>query len=44
VPLAGAAEWACESSIGFAREWHKRIGLTADFDVVYMLDEDYKIV
>ena len=33
---AGCADWACESSIAFARTWHQRTGLTHDFDNTYL--------
>ncbi|SPM33098.1 hypothetical protein MRAB57_901, partial [Mycobacterium rhizamassiliense] len=33
---AGAAEWACKSSIDFARTWHQLIGLTHPFDDLYI--------
>jgi hypothetical protein len=33
---AGCADWACESSIAFARTWHQRMGLTYDFDFIYL--------
>jgi hypothetical protein len=34
---AGCADWACSSVIAFAREWHSRMGLTHDFDTVYLM-------
>ncbi|HXO51083.1 MAG TPA: hypothetical protein VN888_08655 [Mycobacterium sp.] len=33
---AGCADWACESSIAFARKWHQSMGLTHDFDNTYL--------
>lgn len=33
---AGCADWACKTSIDFARAWHDRIGLTSDFDYLYL--------
>jgi hypothetical protein len=33
---AGCADWACESSIAFARTWHESMGLTHDFDATYL--------
>lgn len=33
---AGCAEWACKTSIGFARLWHDRMRLTSDFDELYL--------
>lgn len=33
---AGCADWACETSITFARTWHQRMGLTHDFDELYL--------
>ena len=33
---AGCAGWACETSITFARTWHQRMGLTHDFDELYL--------
>lgn len=37
---AGCADWACSSVIGFAREWHGRMGLTFDFDQRYLLPSE----
>jgi hypothetical protein len=34
---AGCADWACSSVIAFARDWHGRMGLTSDFDQLYLL-------
>ncbi len=33
---AGCADWACKTSIDFARTWHDRIGLASDFDELYL--------
>jgi hypothetical protein len=33
---AGCADWACESSIAFAKTWHQSMGLTHDFDATYL--------
>jgi hypothetical protein len=33
---AGCADWACESSIAFAKTWHQRMALTHDFDDTYL--------
>lgn len=33
---AGCAEWACTASVEFARAWHDRIGLSSDFDELYL--------
>lgn len=33
---AGCADWACEASIAFARVWHDRVGLSSDFDELYL--------
>jgi hypothetical protein len=33
---AECADWACKSTIAFAREWHARMGLTHDFDATYL--------
>jgi hypothetical protein len=32
---AGLAQWACESSSGFARSWWNRIGLRRSFDAAF---------
>ncbi|WP_082950119.1 MULTISPECIES: hypothetical protein [unclassified Mycobacterium] len=37
---AGCADWACESVIAFAREWHGRMGLAFDFDERYLMPSD----
>jgi|SRR5271165_1086766 len=34
---AGCADWACKTSIDFARTWHDRIGLASDFDELYLM-------
>jgi hypothetical protein len=33
---AGCADWACKTSIDFARAWHQLIGLASDFDELYL--------
>jgi hypothetical protein len=33
---AGCADWACETSITFARTWHQSMALTHDFDDTYL--------
>jgi hypothetical protein len=33
---AGCADWACESSIAFAKAWHQSMGLTHDFDATHL--------
>jgi hypothetical protein len=33
---AGCADWACETSITFARTWHQSMGLTHHFDDTYI--------
>jgi hypothetical protein len=33
---AGTAQWACDSCIEFARQWHQSMGLTYDFDDLYL--------
>ncbi|UXA05704.1 hypothetical protein KXD96_22790 [Mycobacterium sp. SMC-2] len=40
---AGTAEWACESSMAFAREWHTLMGLTYDFEDLYRTSEPYEV-
>ncbi|AYE95710.1 hypothetical protein C0J29_13755 [Mycobacterium paragordonae] len=40
VLAAGCADWACDSVIAFAREWHARIGLTSDFDQRYLMPSE----
>lgn len=37
VLAAGCADWACNSVINFARDWHGRMGLTFDFDQRYLM-------
>jgi hypothetical protein len=37
---AGCADWACESVIAFARDWHGRMGLNFDFDERYLMPSE----
>lgn len=33
---AGCASWAIDTSVGFAKQWHTAMGLTSDFDSMYI--------
>jgi hypothetical protein len=33
---AGTADWACDTAIAFAREWHARMKLAHDFEATYI--------
>jgi hypothetical protein len=37
---AGCADWACSSAITFAKDWHTRMGLTHDFDTLYLMPSE----